>query len=36
MDIDRLVNQDFNLTEVLANSERRREFIGYVRRLITG
>ena len=35
IDDDRLVNQDFNLTEVLANSERRREFIGYVRRLIT-
>ena len=35
MDIDRLVNRDFNLTEVLANSEIRREFIGYVRRLIT-
>ncbi len=35
IDDDRLVNQDFNLTEVLGNSERRREFIGYVRRLIT-
>ncbi len=34
IDDDRLVNQDFNLIETLANSERRGEFIGYVKSLI--
>ena len=35
IDDDRLVNQDFNLIELLANSEKRQEFIEYAKRLIT-
>lgn len=31
---DRLVNREFNLTEVLHDSERREQFLNYIRRLV--